>query len=125
MKSTVDTMSIDRAKLMHYFFIAIYIFTQQIFFFAIPRRLLSKCLNSVHYFKQCAHIVFVDGERRIVRRNAPYQVGVIIVMIATLYHACIVCNNHIYIAMHYTLFSLHSFYTDNIAIIDIGLHRCT
>ena len=82
----------------------------------------SESLDSVHHLEQRAYIVLVDGERRVVGRYTPDEVGVVVIVIATLYHTVVIGYKHIYIAMHDTLVTVHSFHADNVAIIYFRLH---
>ena len=87
-----------------------------------PEKEESESFNPVHNLEQRANIVLVDGERRIVGRHTPDEVGVVVIVIATLYHAVVVGDKHIYIAMNDTFGAAHPFHTHNVAIVDFGLH---
>ena len=82
----------------------------------------SEHFNPVHHLEERANIVLVDWERRIVRRHAPDEVRVVIVVVATLYHAVVIGNHHIDVAVHDTLATVHSLHAHNVAIIDFGFH---
>lgn len=87
-----------------------------------PEKEESESLNPVHNLEQRAYIVLVDGERRVVGRHTPDEVGVVVIVIATLYHSVVVGYKHIHIAMNDTLGTAHPFHTHNVAVVDFGLH---
>ena len=87
-----------------------------------PEKEESKSLNPVHHLEQCAHIVLVNWERRIVWRHTPDEVGVVVIVIATFDHTVVICHHHIYVAMHYTLATAHPFHAHNVTVIYFRFH---
>ena len=64
-------------------------------------------------------------ERRIIRRDTPNKVGVIVVVIATLNHTRIVRDHHIHVTVVYTFGTVHPLDTYNVTIIYFRLHGCS
>ena len=87
-----------------------------------PEKEESKSLNPVHNLEQRANIVLVNGERRIVGRHTPDEVGVVVIVIATFDHTVIICHHHIHIAMYNTLATAHPFHAHNVTVIYFRLH---
>ena len=82
----------------------------------------SESLDSVHHLVQGAYIVLVDWERRIVRRYAPYEVRVVVVMVTTLYHPVLVCHYHIHGTVYDTYGTIYPLHAHNITVIELRLH---
>lgn len=75
--------------------------------------------------EQSAYIVLVNLERGIIGRHTPHYAVIVLVGMTTLYHARLVCDNHIYLVGVHVAQGFHPVHANDVARMDFGFHGCT